>query len=264
MSGSTSEAQVQAVGGASTMNKASPSACSPSSKIASESSSDEDLLNRSSLADTLASFLAASANNDHQTIGLMGDWGVGKTSFIQQLKKTLREKHGDKQPFIFGEYNAWKYEHTESPQAGLAQETIKALSAFHVAAGNGGSPSLKHSQVGKAVFSLAAMLVLLLGALHLLKGYAGFSTWVTDLTGDGMLSWLMSASVILAASSILYLLYLAYHNRQKLLLTFKFGWKLKSERICIFAAVLGLQIVFWCMQYTDDTSVYFGVYALIL
>ncbi|WLQ12732.1 P-loop NTPase fold protein [Hahella aquimaris] len=256
MSGSISEAQLQAVGGASMVNKAPPPTYSPSSKIASETSSDEDLLNRSPLADTLASFLAAPVNKDHQTIGLMGDWGVGKTSFIQQLKKALREKHGEEQPFIFGEYNAWKYEYTESPQAGLAQETIKALSAFTTPTVSGKSPSMTPGMVGKGLFSLAATLILILAALHFLKAYAGLNTWATNLIGDGVVSWLMSASAVLASSSILYLLYLGYLNRQKLLLTFKFGWKLKSERICIFAAVLGLQIVFWCVQYTDDTSVF--------
>lgn len=68
---------------------------------------------------------------DHLTIGLLGDWGIGKSSVISQLKQRLsdREKHKDIGPvdYLFGEFNAWSYEHADNIQAGIAQEMMAAL-----------------------------------------------------------------------------------------------------------------------------------------
>lgn len=95
---------------------------------AAEAISEEDHLNRKKLVETLASFLAHPSNYHHQTIGLLGDWGVGKSSFIHLLKESILKNHAD-QPFLFGEFNAWAYENTDNLQAGIAQEIIKALSS---------------------------------------------------------------------------------------------------------------------------------------
>ncbi len=68
---------------------------------------------------------------DHLTIGLLGDWGIGKSSVISQLKQRLtdRVKHKDIGPvdYLFGEFNAWSYEHADNIQAGIAQEMMAAL-----------------------------------------------------------------------------------------------------------------------------------------
>jgi hypothetical protein len=45
---------------------------------------------------------------------------------LDLLKQRLRELNAE-QPFIFGEFNAWAYEHTDNIQAGIAQEMINAL-----------------------------------------------------------------------------------------------------------------------------------------
>ena len=88
----------------------------------------EDKLNRSKLVATLADMLSDASNSHHQTIGLLGDWGSGKSSIIAQLKEVLLSKKGE-QPFLFAEFNAWEYEHTDNIQAGIAQEMIKALTS---------------------------------------------------------------------------------------------------------------------------------------
>lgn len=93
-----------------------------------ESVSNQDSLNRQKLVNTLAEFLAHPNNYHHLTIGLLGDWGVGKSSVVYLLKNRLLEKHAD-QPFLFAEFNAWAYEHTNNLQAGIAQELVKALSS---------------------------------------------------------------------------------------------------------------------------------------
>lgn len=95
---------------------------------AAEAISEEDHLNRKKLVETLASFLAHPANYHHQTLGLLGDWGVGKSSFIHLLKESILKNHSE-QRFLFGEFNAWAYENTDNLQAGIAQEIIKALSS---------------------------------------------------------------------------------------------------------------------------------------
>lgn len=95
---------------------------------AAETISEEDHLNRKKLVETLASFLTHPANYHHQTIGLLGDWGVGKSSFIHLLKESILKNHAE-QRFLFGEFNAWAYENTDNLQAGIAQEIIKALSS---------------------------------------------------------------------------------------------------------------------------------------
>jgi hypothetical protein len=94
----------------------------------SEKPSMVDSLNRESLAKVLAKNLAHEKNRDSRTIGLLGDWGSGKTTFVNMLKNELI-KSDSVQPFIFGDFNAWSYEHTDNIQAGVAQELIKALTS---------------------------------------------------------------------------------------------------------------------------------------
>jgi Cdc6-like AAA superfamily ATPase len=93
-----------------------------------EATSPHDHLNRGPLIKALASVLAHKANSEHQTIGLLGDWGIGKSTWVRHLKKELLTEH-EEQPYLFGEFNAWAYEHTDNLQAGIAQEVIKALSS---------------------------------------------------------------------------------------------------------------------------------------
>jgi len=93
-----------------------------------EITSYQDHLNRQPLISAVAAVLAHKANCEHQTIGLLGDWGIGKSTWLKLLKKELLKEHKD-QAYLFGEFNAWAYEHTDNLQAGIAQEVIKALSS---------------------------------------------------------------------------------------------------------------------------------------
>lgn len=100
----------------------------PSDRQSIEQISEVDHLNRGKLVDALATILAAPGNGSHQTIGLLGDWGVGKSTVVHLLKNELiRRQH--QQPFLFAEFNAWAYEHTDNLQAGIAQEMLKALTS---------------------------------------------------------------------------------------------------------------------------------------
>jgi len=92
----------------------------------------KDSLGRQRLVDAMADILAAKENIDHQTIGLLGDWGAGKSTFIELLKAALIErskiKHSETE-FLFAKFNAWEYEHTDHMQAGVAHEALKGLVA---------------------------------------------------------------------------------------------------------------------------------------
>lgn len=96
----------------------------------SDQTAQEDTLNRQKLVDTLAKLLANPKNNHHQTIGLLGHWGVGKSTVLDLLKNALIDVKKEQQTeFLFAEFNAWEYEHTDNLQAGIAQEMVKALSS---------------------------------------------------------------------------------------------------------------------------------------
>lgn len=100
----------------------------PSDRQSVEQISQVDQLNRGRLVDALATILAADGNDSHQTIGLLGDWGVGKSTLVHLLKNELIQRRAQ-QPFLFAEFNAWAYEHTDNLQAGIAQEMLKALTS---------------------------------------------------------------------------------------------------------------------------------------
>lgn len=99
------------------------------SKVSSEDvNADRDTLNRGALVNGLASILCDKEHTHPLTIGLMGNWGSGKSQVLALLKKELKDR-GCTQPFLFGEFNAWAYEHAKSSQAAMAHEVISALTS---------------------------------------------------------------------------------------------------------------------------------------
>ena len=127
----------------------------------------KDQLGRKPLVDTLADMLSSPDQSLPMTIALLGDWGSGKSSVIQQLKQRLRvlagepeedakapgserigwrkwtryclrdiwypqqaerdKKYADNCKYLFSEFNAWEYEQTDNIRAGLAQEVVRGL-----------------------------------------------------------------------------------------------------------------------------------------
>jgi hypothetical protein len=86
---------------------------------------DNDSLGREALVKALAPRLSDNGDHSHLTIGLLGNWGIGKTSVLRQLVAELNKDIHNQ--YLFGEFNAWSYEHTGNVQAGLAHEVISAL-----------------------------------------------------------------------------------------------------------------------------------------
>ncbi len=100
-----------------------------------------DHLGRDQLVNALLSRLSVKDDKNHLTIGLLGDWGIGKSSVIEQLREKLDEvEHCD---YVFGEFNAWSYEHTQNLQAGIAHEVISALTTTQSRKFGSGLPSGK-------------------------------------------------------------------------------------------------------------------------
>jgi uncharacterized protein YeaO (DUF488 family) len=112
----------------STDNRQSSDIYSASTSHNNHQAATADALNREQLAAAVAALLIDPKNSHHQTIGLLGDWGSGKSSMIKLLQQQLF-KQNKQQPFLFSEFNAWEYEHTDNLQAGIAQEMIKTLSS---------------------------------------------------------------------------------------------------------------------------------------
>jgi hypothetical protein len=88
--------------------------------------SDEDLLGRQTLVDSLAAMIASPRQDTPFTIGLLGDWGAGKSNVMHLLRKSLEERK-DSGRFYFADFNAWQYEYTDNMAAGVAQEVLKAF-----------------------------------------------------------------------------------------------------------------------------------------
>ncbi len=88
--------------------------------------SNEDLLGREKLVNAMADMIASPGQDTPFTIGLLGDWGSGKSNVMHLLRKTLEER-ADSERFYFADFNAWEYEHTDNMAAGVAQEVLKGL-----------------------------------------------------------------------------------------------------------------------------------------
>jgi len=96
----------------------------------------QDHLGRVALVNTLAEKLASPAEKLPMTLALLGDWGVGKSSFIEQLQARLDElarsrisiaKQDEICKYLFAKFNAWEYEKCDNLRAALAQEVVNGL-----------------------------------------------------------------------------------------------------------------------------------------
>lgn len=97
----------------------------PSNKISGENVASEDHLNREPLARSLMSWISEKSNSTNINVGLFGDWGAGKSTFIKLLSNidiSTSSTH-----ILWGEFNAWRYEHCDNIQSGVTQETVVAL-----------------------------------------------------------------------------------------------------------------------------------------
>lgn len=90
-----------------------------------DNETDKDFLNFSCTADTVAE-LIIQAKNEPVSIGVSGQWGVGKSSMIKLIKKSLNNKGGAER-FVFVEFNAWLYQGYDDARAALMDVIADAL-----------------------------------------------------------------------------------------------------------------------------------------
>jgi HEAT repeat protein len=88
----------------------------------------KDQLGRDKLINVLLSMLTDPDQGTPFTFGLFGGWGEGKSSVIEQLITKLAPED-DNSRFAVARFNAWQYEKSDSPAAGLMQEAVRGLRA---------------------------------------------------------------------------------------------------------------------------------------
>jgi hypothetical protein len=91
----------------------------------------QDTLGFKPYVDALAQFLMHENTQGPLTLSIEGEWGMGKSSFMQQLKEALREDAlRDNRPKVgVVEFNAWRHENQEALWAAFAHRVVTSLHA---------------------------------------------------------------------------------------------------------------------------------------
>lgn len=92
-----------------------------------DNETDRDFLNFTGVADTVAEIVVQAAGRPI-SIGVSGAWGVGKSSMIRLVRRSLTQRTGDgARDFIFVEFNAWLYQGYDDARAALMEVIGEAL-----------------------------------------------------------------------------------------------------------------------------------------
>jgi predicted KAP-like P-loop ATPase len=87
-----------------------------------DNETDRDFLNFTGVADTVAE-IVVQAQGKPISIGVSGAWGVGKSSMIKLVRRSLDRRAGQENKedgkFIFVEFNAWLYQGYDDARAAL-------------------------------------------------------------------------------------------------------------------------------------------------
>ena len=95
-----------------------------------DNDTDLDFLNFSGVAATVAEIIVQ-ASGRPISIGISGSWGVGKSSMIKLVRRSLTQRNGEAQPgkFLFVDFNAWLYQGYDDARAALLDVIAQALAA---------------------------------------------------------------------------------------------------------------------------------------
>lgn len=85
----------------------------------------QDLLNFKVVADTAAQMIK-DGNGQPVSIGVSGSWGVGKSSLVQLIGKSLNSLDGGKN-YIFINFNAWLYQGYDDARMALLQKVADKI-----------------------------------------------------------------------------------------------------------------------------------------
>ncbi|MEX2218919.1 MAG: P-loop NTPase fold protein [Phycisphaerales bacterium] len=87
-----------------------------------DNDTDRDALNFTGVADTVAEIIA-SAGGEPVSVGVAGAWGVGKSSMIRLIRRSVEKsqpKEGSGHPsVVFVEFNAWLYQGYDDARSAL-------------------------------------------------------------------------------------------------------------------------------------------------
>ena len=84
-----------------------------------DNETSEDFLNFTGVAETVSE-LIIKAKDRPVSIGVSGSWGVGKSSLIKMIRRSLENRDsGDDKKYIFVEFNAWLYQGYDDARAAL-------------------------------------------------------------------------------------------------------------------------------------------------
>ncbi len=92
----------------------------------SDNETDRDFLNFGFVAD-IAAEMIVQAQGHPLSVGLSGSWGVGKSSMMKLLAKSLRARTDEQ--FLFVEFNAWLYQGYDDTRAALMEVIARAILA---------------------------------------------------------------------------------------------------------------------------------------
>ena len=93
-----------------------------------DNETDRDFLNFTGIAETVAEIIVQ-ADGRPISIGISGAWGVGKSSMIKLVRRSVaqRAKEGERE-FVFVEFNAWLYQGYDDARAALMEVVGHTLS----------------------------------------------------------------------------------------------------------------------------------------
>lgn len=90
----------------------------------SDNETDRDFLNFRLVADTAAEMIVQ-AKGTPLSLGVAGNWGVGKSSMIRLIQDSLKKRTGAK--FLFVDFNAWLYQGYDDARAALMDVIARKL-----------------------------------------------------------------------------------------------------------------------------------------
>ena len=133
-----------------------------------------DLVNFSHVADIAAERIVG-AKGEPLSVGISGDWGVGKSSMMKLLRTSL-DKHEDVE-FRFVEFNAWLYQNYDDARAALMEAIAATVVEQTVAKKDSRSETVRPGEETEAAGSRRFH-----SARHLFwrPSYTIFSRWNGD------------------------------------------------------------------------------------
>ena len=94
-----------------------------------DNETERDFLNFTDVADTVAEIITQ-ARGRPISIGVSGNWGVGKSSMIKLIRRSLEQRAKEEgREFLFVEFNAWLYQGYDDARAALMEVIGTALKA---------------------------------------------------------------------------------------------------------------------------------------